>query len=593
MSEDIQSRFAASVEESSIKETIESIAIAFILAFVFRAFVIEAFVIPTGSMAPTLLGSHLRIVCPECGYRFNVGPRDYHGSRQPKTYQGTLSNPVEIACPMCDYPIRRNEPQRLDSGDRILVLKFIYAFLEPRRWDVVVFKNPENPQENYIKRLIGLPEEQVWIVDGNIFVRKGEETKWRIARKPEEIQRAVWLPIYHSKYVPLDEGRGDKRRYDVDYRAIWDQPWRPADDSRWEPLHETRARRFGGEGEGVLNFAFNRRSGRRSFRDYYPYNAMSNQGTQAVETVVDRRVAARVVPERDGLRLWLSTSNHTHQLRGVIEADGRVRLQRRPLDDPQSPWQTLQAETVDLPPLPAGRASRVELWYVDQALSLWMDGQRVAVWRYDRGNADLYRRVIGDMALGLGGQERRRLVEFLTHGRWQPPNIGTPSYLLESVVKLARQAMNEQALASEQILEIVEARRMDSEQSVSVGVSGAAARLFELNLDRDLYYTQGQTRDYAPEDAPRAMPLGTHARPADLGPDEFFCLGDNSPQSKDGRLWTTVNPWVHDRTGVSTGRVPRELMIGRAFFVYYPAPFRLYDRTMAVVPNFGRMRFIH
>ena len=42
--------------EGSVRETIESIIIAFVLAFVFRAFVVEAFVIPTGSMAPTLLG---------------------------------------------------------------------------------------------------------------------------------------------------------------------------------------------------------------------------------------------------------------------------------------------------------------------------------------------------------------------------------------------------------------------------------------------------------------------------------------------------------------------------------------------------------
>lgn len=42
--------------EGGIKETIESILVAFILAFIFRAFVMEAFVIPTGSMAPTLLG---------------------------------------------------------------------------------------------------------------------------------------------------------------------------------------------------------------------------------------------------------------------------------------------------------------------------------------------------------------------------------------------------------------------------------------------------------------------------------------------------------------------------------------------------------
>src|SRR2546421_12858501 len=59
-------------EESNVKETIESIRIAFILAFVFRAFVVEAFVIPTGSMATTLLGAHMRFTCRECGYVFDV-----------------------------------------------------------------------------------------------------------------------------------------------------------------------------------------------------------------------------------------------------------------------------------------------------------------------------------------------------------------------------------------------------------------------------------------------------------------------------------------------------------------------------------------
>src|SRR5947208_13518119 len=58
--------------EGSIKETIESILIAFILAFIFRGFVVEAFVIPTGSMAPTLLGAHMRFTCPDCGYQFDT-----------------------------------------------------------------------------------------------------------------------------------------------------------------------------------------------------------------------------------------------------------------------------------------------------------------------------------------------------------------------------------------------------------------------------------------------------------------------------------------------------------------------------------------
>src|SRR5215475_8958201 len=65
-------RLPAQSTASSIKDTIESILVAFILAFVFRAFVVEAFVIPTGSMAPTLLGAHMRFRCDDCGYQFDV-----------------------------------------------------------------------------------------------------------------------------------------------------------------------------------------------------------------------------------------------------------------------------------------------------------------------------------------------------------------------------------------------------------------------------------------------------------------------------------------------------------------------------------------
>src|SRR5438270_11403418 len=58
--------------ESNVKETVESILVAFILAFIFRAFVVEAFVIPTGSMAPTLMGAHMRFRCEDCGYEWEV-----------------------------------------------------------------------------------------------------------------------------------------------------------------------------------------------------------------------------------------------------------------------------------------------------------------------------------------------------------------------------------------------------------------------------------------------------------------------------------------------------------------------------------------
>jgi hypothetical protein len=55
------------------RETVESIVVAFALALLFRAFEAEAFVIPTGSMAPTLMGRHKDLACPACGATFQVG----------------------------------------------------------------------------------------------------------------------------------------------------------------------------------------------------------------------------------------------------------------------------------------------------------------------------------------------------------------------------------------------------------------------------------------------------------------------------------------------------------------------------------------
>src|SRR5579872_7057738 len=88
--------------EGSVKETIESILIAFILAFIFRAFVVEAFVIPTGSMGPTLMGAHFRLTCPDCGYQFEVNfdnSRSKDDTDIPST--ATLPRNYAFTCPNC------------------------------------------------------------------------------------------------------------------------------------------------------------------------------------------------------------------------------------------------------------------------------------------------------------------------------------------------------------------------------------------------------------------------------------------------------------------------------------------------------------
>ena len=164
-----------------IVNTFDWLITAFILAFVFRAFVMEAFRIPTGSMADTLMGAHFRLGCPQCGYHYDYGFMPENFDLQKDTIPfGTVPLP-QTRCPNCGFDNPGDVPMSVSSGDRILVLKCLYQFYEPKRWDVVVFKYPVNPMHNYIKRMIGLPGETVEIIDGDIY------NNGKIARKPDKI----------------------------------------------------------------------------------------------------------------------------------------------------------------------------------------------------------------------------------------------------------------------------------------------------------------------------------------------------------------------------------------------------------------------
>ena len=164
------------VEE--VANTLEWLITAFILAFVFRAFVMEAFRIPTGSMADTLMGAHFRLRCLQCGYEYEYGfmPEWYRLSKDSVPIRQVRL--LKTRCPSCGYIDDSENLHIVSNGDRILVLKCIYQFVEPKRWDVVVFKNPLDPRVNYIKRMIAKPGETVEIIDGDIYI------DGKIARKP-------------------------------------------------------------------------------------------------------------------------------------------------------------------------------------------------------------------------------------------------------------------------------------------------------------------------------------------------------------------------------------------------------------------------
>ena len=158
-----------------------------------------------------------------------------------------------------------------------------------------------------------------------------------------------------------------------------------------------------------------------------------------------------------------------------------------------------------------------------------------------------------------------------------------------------------------------------------IAVQGAELAVSRLVLERDLYYTQNPGEPDSDElllyygGSPRVFfdLLADPGRYAELNwrasrefPIEagrYMMLGDNSPWSRDGRAWgrsdqTTPNDpdrgW--DSTGRASWEVPRSLIIGRAFAVYWPhfrplwPNFRLGpDLRLPARPNLEEIRWIH
>ncbi len=75
----------------------------------------------------------------------------------------------------------------------------------------------------------------------------------------------------------------------------------------------------------------------------------------------------------------------------------------------------------------------------------------------------------------------------------------------------------------------------------------------------------------------------TQDNPFALQEDQFFVCGDNSPASLDARLWKTPgkgNRLPDDTRGeYRMGTVPRDYLVGKAFFVYWPGPYRPFNDT--------------
>ena len=109
-------------------------------------------------------------------------------------------------------------------------------------------------------------------------------------------------------------------------------------------------------------------------------------------------------------------------------------------------------------------------------------------------------------------------------------------------------------------------------------------KLSHVAVFRDIHYTT--TNGIGPG---RAL----EGNPFTLAADEFFVLGDNSPNSADSRWWDMMGAGNNQRK-FPKGVVPREYLVGKALFVYWPAGFKPTENfPISIVPNIGDMRFIY
>jgi signal peptidase I len=170
------------------RQTVEFLVLLTLAILLFRTFAAEAYIVPSGSMAPTLLGDHAEIVCPDCGIRFALGLDEDTRTTKP-------------LCPNCGTLVADQAAAVACSGDRVLVQKLLFDFRRPQRWEVAVFHYPGEPTQAYVKRVVGLPGESIQIVQGDVVI------DGRIARKTLREQRAMRILVHDNNFIPRDIAR--------------------------------------------------------------------------------------------------------------------------------------------------------------------------------------------------------------------------------------------------------------------------------------------------------------------------------------------------------------------------------------------------
>ncbi len=383
----------------STSETTQTLLMALILAFIFRAFLIEAFIIPTGSMAETLRGAYGTTRCPRCGHQFDFGP-----SGPAADFNAAFIPPVEVYCVNCRW---RGEtpPSMGQPGERVLVAKWPYWLggpFRPQRWESMVFRAPHDPQQTYVKRIVGLPGETIELLGGDVFINGA------IARKPEWAQARLWSLVVDQAALPADDSSPLR--------------WRPigAATNGWSGL-ATRVLCFDSSARETiqLNPAF-------PVRDLSSFNL-----GEFNSNVTDLRIVGELTWRTTLGFFEITLLSGLQNFAVQIAADGRVSAERWADGDPER--RLIATRSI---PRTTGRPTAFACAHVDQTFVLTLDGREVIRHAYELPTSARRRlRVTGPASIQLAGAEsafalRRLRVErdlhYLETMRTLRPRSGTP-----------------------------------------------------------------------------------------------------------------------------------------------------------------------
>jgi signal peptidase I len=577
------------------RDLVEAIVVSLLFAFLFRL-EFQAFSVPTGSMAPTVLGRHKEVICSECGFVYAVNASDEVEPRlMHRDYSGDVASGI---CVNCRYQERSLDQRPSFVGDRLLVMMVPYDLPSlpggrpPERWDVVVFRYPEEPEVSYIMRLAGLPGETIRIAHGDVYVKPPDGSDFALARKPLRHQQAMEIHVYDDRYRP---------------RALVDMPqwtrWRPS--SAWTaPVPSKRM---------VLGIKHKILTSSSAWTASVPSKSLYRAKTSG-ESWSELRYH-HLVPDPEQWDAVLSGRELPRPPRPTLITDFYSYDTNLP-----AAFSDLLGERYD--EQKTKFAWMQPHWVGDLTLESTIEVKQVnpgGSIRWELVKAGVAHRCTIDLPTGLATFTRGE--EIL--GSAETPIKGPGHYRVDFANVDDRMTLVVDGRAVREpgfTYETGEANPIPTERDLApaaLAVRDATIEASDLVLKRDIYYTQNPgdpDYDGVWDDRPPRTPtelfdflsdpslfsaMGRiRFRDYEIGPNAYFVLGDNSPRSKDSRGWGRYDRMWDEDSNRKAWEVPRHYLTGKVFFVYWSdgVPFGpridIGGSDLLVRPRFEAMRWI-